>query len=66
MQLMLSDLAACSNVCTEGGGEQTGTPFQRQASELGDQQEVEGRTGHLLPGAQKPRQLLNEVTRYGK
>lgn len=52
MRQMLSDPAACSDVGTEGGGDQTRTTFQRQATELGDQHEVEGRTGHLLPGAQ--------------
>lgn len=57
-------LATCSNVGTEGGVDQTGTPFQRQATELGDQQEVEGCPGHLLPGAQQPHQLLNQLARY--
>lgn len=57
-------LTTCSNVGTEGGGDQNGTLLQRQATELGDQQEVKGCSGQLLSGAEQQRQLLHEVARY--
>lgn len=61
---LLSNLTTCSNVGTEGRVDQTRTPFQRQATELGDQQEVESCPGQLLSGTQQPRQLLDQLTRY--
>lgn len=58
----LSYLATSSNLCTEGRGDQTRTRFQGQVSELGDQQQVQGRLRQLLSGAQEPCQLLHKVT----
>lgn len=57
------DLTACSDVITEGRRDQTRTLFQAQATELRDQQEVEGGPRQLLPSGQQLSQLLDQLTR---
>ena len=59
-----SHLTTCSNVGTEGRADQTTTLFHRQHTELRDQQEVEGCSGHLLSAAQQRHQLLDQITCY--
>lgn len=62
--VVCTDLTACSYVKAEGGGGQSGTALQGQATDLGNQQEVKGCPGQLLGAAEQQRQLLHQFTRY--
>lgn len=63
MLTLASYLTTCTDVKTERGGHQARTLIQRQASKLGDEQEVKGSPSQLLLGAQQPNQLLDQLTR---